>query len=181
MCWKIPGKLCPDCHVCAIASCFEKSCCDTFASPSRVELLDDDLSKARGDLTAFGTGWKLLPLAQILHCQEAPACCFLGVGWVWQCAACRDARLALSCLSRTLRHRPSYSRDSLSNAFARHGNVASRVAFPVAGLPFLFFFLGGKDIHYTSAMIATSRVCDVHHKPERPKLTTHLELFRHES
>ena len=24
-------------------------------------------------------------------------------------------------------------------------------------------------------MIATSRVCDVHHKPERPKLTTHLE------
>ena len=46
---------------------------------------------------------------------------------------------------------------------------------------FFFFFLGGKDIHYTSAMIATSRVCDVHHKPERPKLTTHLELFRHES
>ena len=46
---------------------------------------------------------------------------------------------------------------------------------------FFFFFLGGKDIHYTSAMIATSRVCDVHHKPERPKLTTHLELVRHES
>ena len=46
---------------------------------------------------------------------------------------------------------------------------------------FFFFFLGGKDIHYTSAMIATSRVCDVHHKPERPKLTTHLEIFRHES
>ena len=44
-----------------------------------------------------------------------------------------------------------------------------------------FFFLGGKDIHYTSAMIATSRVCDVHHKPKRPKLTTHLEWFRHES
>ena len=47
--------------------------------------------------------------------------------------------------------------------------------------PFFFFFLGGKDIHYTSAMIATSRVCDVHHKPKRPKLTTHLEWFRHES
>ena len=46
---------------------------------------------------------------------------------------------------------------------------------------FFFFFLGGKDIHYTSAMIATSRVCDVHHKPKRPKLTTHLEWFRHES
>ena len=45
----------------------------------------------------------------------------------------------------------------------------------------VFFFLGGKDIHYTSAMIATSRVCDVHHKPKRPKLTTHLEWFRHES
>ena len=45
----------------------------------------------------------------------------------------------------------------------------------------LFFFLGGKDIHYTSAMIATSRVCDVHPKPKRPKLTTHLELLRHES
>ena len=29
-------------------------------------------------------------------------------------------------------------------------------------------------------MIVTSRVCDVHHKPERPKLTTHLELFRHD-
>ena len=26
---------------------------------------------------------------------------------------------------------------------------------------FVFFFLGGKDIHYTSAMIVTSRVCDV--------------------
>ena len=61
----------------------------------------------------------------------------LGVGWVWHCAAYRDAHLALPCLSRTLRHWPSYSRDSLSNAFARHGNVASRVAFPVAGLPFL--------------------------------------------
>ena len=47
--------------------------------------------------------------------------------------------------------------------------------------PCFFFFLGGKDIHYTSAMIATSRVCDVHHKPKRPKLTTHLEWFRHES
>ena len=46
---------------------------------------------------------------------------------------------------------------------------------------FFFFFLGGTDIHYTSAMIAISRVCDVHHKPERPKLTTHLELFKHES
>ena len=46
---------------------------------------------------------------------------------------------------------------------------------------FFFFFLGGTDIHYTSAMIATSRVCDVHHKPKRPKLTTHLEWFRHES
>ena len=46
---------------------------------------------------------------------------------------------------------------------------------------FFFFFLGGKDIHYTSAMIATSRVCDVHHKPERPQLTTHLEILRHES
>ena len=33
--------------------------------------------------------------------------------------------------------RPSYSRDSFSNAFARHGNLASWVAFPVAGLPFL--------------------------------------------
>ena len=46
---------------------------------------------------------------------------------------------------------------------------------------FFFFFLGGKDIHYTSATITTSRVCDVHHKPKRPKLTTHLEWFRHES
>ena len=52
---------------------------------------------------------------------------------------------------------------------------------PVPLFFFFFFFLGGKDIHYTSAMIATSRVCDVHHKPERPKLTTHLEIFRHES
>ena len=53
-------------------------------------------------------------------------------------------------------------------------------ALDTALLQFIFF-LGGKDIHYTSAMIATSRVCDVHHKPERPKLTTHLEIFRHES
>ena len=43
---------------------------------------------------------------------------------------------------------------------------------------FFFFFLGGKDIHYTSAVIATSRVCDVHHKPERPKLATHLEFVQ---
>ena len=51
---------------------------------------------------------------------------------------------------------------------------------PLSKLLSFFFFLGGKDIHYTSAMIATSRVCDVHHKPKRPKLTTHLEWFRHE-
>ena len=49
---------------------------------------------------------------------------------------------------------------------------------PRTALFFVFFFLGGKDIHYTSAMIATSRVCDVHHKPERPKLTTHLEFVQ---
>jgi len=30
---------------------------------------------------------------------------------------------------------------------------------------FPFFFVGGMDIHYTSATIATSRVCEVHHKP----------------
>ena len=59
------------------------------------------------------------------------------------------------------------SRESLSNAFARHGNVASRVAFPVAGLPFFFFFLGGKDIHYTSATITTSKKCDVHCKTNK--------------
>ena len=58
----------------------------------------------------------------------------------------------------------------------KHVLLAGRLA-----LVFFFFFLGGKDIHYTSAMIATSRVCDVHHKPKRPKLTTHLEWFRHES
>ena len=58
------------------------------------------------------------------------------------------------------------------------GSESSEIAEAPA---FFFFFLGGKDIHYTSAMIVTSRVCDVHHKPERPKLTTHLELFRHES
>ena len=52
---------------------------------------------------------------------------------------------------------------------------------PIFFFFFFFFFLGGKDIHYTSAMIATSRVCDVHHKPKRPKLTTHLEWFRHKS
>ena len=40
---------------------------------------------------------------------------------------------------------------------------------------FFFFFLGGMDIHYTSATIATSRLCEVHHKPKRPRLTTHSE------
>ena len=71
----------------------------------------------------------------------------------------------------------------LNISYAWHGNLAGQVAFPVAVLHFFFFFFffWGKDIHYTSAMIATSRVCDVHHKPERPKLTTHLEIFRHES
>ena len=42
----------------------------------------------------------------------------------------------------------------------------------------LFFFLGGMDIHYTSAAIATSSVCGVHHKPQRPRLTTHSELVQ---
>ena len=32
---------------------------------------------------------------------------------------------------------------------------------------YYYFFFGGKDIHYTSTMIVTSRVCDVHHKPKR--------------
>ena len=41
---------------------------------------------------------------------------------------------------------------------------------------FFFFFLGGRDIHYTCATITTSRVCEVHPKPERQKLTTHLEF-----
>ena len=41
-----------------------------------------------------------------------------------------------------------------------------------------FVFLGGMDIHYTSATIVTSRVCEVHHKPKRPRLTTHSELFQ---
>ena len=40
---------------------------------------------------------------------------------------------------------------------------------------FFFFFLGGMDIHYTSATIATPRLCEVHHKPKRPRLTTHSE------
>ena len=47
----------------------------------------------------------------------------------------------------------------LNISYAWHGNLAGQVAFPVAVLHFSFFFLGGKDIHYTSAMIATSRVC----------------------
>ena len=38
-----------------------------------------------------------------------------------------------------------------------------------------FYFLGGMDIHYTSATIATSRLREVHHKPKRPRLTTHSE------
>ena len=42
---------------------------------------------------------------------------------------------------------------------------------------FLISF-GGRDIRYTSAMIATSRVCADHFKPERPKLTTHLECVQ---
>ena len=73
------------------------------------------------------------------------------------------------------------------------GGVAGTPSMPGAQAPssetppwpggpgFFFFFLGGKDIHYTKAMKATSRVCDVHHKPKMPKLTTHLEWFRHES
>ena len=43
---------------------------------------------------------------------------------------------------------------------------------------FCSFFLGGMDIHYTNATIATSRVCEVHHKPKRPRLTTHSELVQ---
>ena len=58
------------------------------------------------------------------------------------------------------------------------GGPVATDACPLFFFFFFFFFLGGKDIHYTSAMIATSRVCDVHHKPKRPKLTTHLEWSR---
>ncbi len=49
-----------------------KSCCDAFATPSRVELLLNDLSVAKGDLAAFGFSWKLFSLAQAFDCQEAP-------------------------------------------------------------------------------------------------------------
>ena len=52
------------------------------------------------------------------------------------------------------------------------------LAFPLgvdASLVFLLLFLGGMDIRYTSATIATSRLCEVHHKPKRPRLTTHSE------
>ena len=40
---------------------------------------------------------------------------------------------------------------------------------------FFLLLLGGMDIHYTSATIATSRLCELHHKPKRPRLTTHSE------
>ena len=64
---------------------------------------------------------------------------------------------------------PTAPWDGLS--FWAAGTSSSRgVAF------FFFFFLGGRDIHYTCATITTSRVCEVHSKPERQKLTTHLEF-----
>ena len=43
--------------------------------------------------------------------------------------------------------------------------------------PFFLFF-GGRDVHYTSATIATSRVCEVHSKAERQQLTTQLEFVK---
>ena len=73
----------------------------------------------------------------------------------------------------TARQAVQHVHDEHMAKVTQHG-TASHVAF----FFFFFFFLGGKDIHYTSAMIATSRVCDVHHKPERPKLTTHLEFVQ---
>ena len=83
----------------------------------------------------------------------------------------------------TARQAVQHVHDEHMAKVTQHG-TASHVALaePLQSLMiFFFFFLGGKDIHYTSAMIATSRVCDVHHKPKRPNLTTHLEWFRHES
>ena len=57
-------------------------------------------------------------------------------------------------------------------------SVSGSESSEIAEAPSFFsFFFFGKDIHYTSAMIATSRVCNVHHKPERPKLTTHFFFF----
>ncbi len=70
VCWKVPNKLRLDCYICAVASCLEKAA--VTPSPSRVQLLHNDLSEARGDLTALAASWKLLSLARLLHCQEAP-------------------------------------------------------------------------------------------------------------
>ena len=70
---------------------------------------------------------------------------------------------------------------------ARGGPAAEAVAtvgtamrcglIPVTCL-FFFFVCLGRDIHYTSAMITTSRACEVHSKPERQRLTTHLEFVQ---
>lgn len=60
-----PSKLSWDCHVCAVACCLEESCCSTLTSPSGVQLLHNDLRQTRGDLTALGADWELLPLAKI--------------------------------------------------------------------------------------------------------------------
>ena len=54
-----------------------------------------------------------------------------------QCAARSEAHLASPRLSRTLKHLPSYSWDSLDLSSAWHGNLAGQVAFPVAVLHLL--------------------------------------------
>ena len=43
--------------------------------------------------------------------------------------------------------------------------VSEDSASDVDSGPIFYFFSGGMDIHYTSATIATSIVCEVHHKP----------------
>ena len=45
------------------------------------------------------------------------------------------------------------------------GWVDLRDGQALCGMGVFFGFSGGKDIHYTSAMIAISRACDVHYEP----------------
>ena len=56
--------------------------------------------------------------------------------------------------------------ETLSACWARQG-LGVTIAACFFFFFFFFFFFGGKDIHYTSATITTSKKCDVHCKTNK--------------
>ena len=94
-----------------------------------------------------------------------------------QCAARNEAYLALPCLSKTLKHPPSYSWDALNISFAWHGSLAGQVAFSVAVFFFFFFFCYRVDSR-RRGFSRTPETPEIRRAARRPPLRTLTTALR---